>query len=253
MASKTFPSQHRTTSTCLKERCCDCLPKLRGTYVSHAGYARINGEENILVIVDADSRYTMASLSFLYVPRGTEFLNKTLNAFFKEEGIEHQTSTSYEHALNRMRFDRKTKPHSRLAPPRQMTSDHNSSELGIHDHSNELSSSKLVPKVVPPVDKTATSRQELKLLFQHHITMLSRFIPHAHAQTTKTYYKHQDSRIKKAQELKTKTSANSDIKDNSSEIKLRGRLLASFQYDAKYEHVGQDTDRKVAKMIKTEG
>ncbi|GJX85920.1 hypothetical protein Tco_0336694 [Tanacetum coccineum] len=66
-------------------------------------------------------------------------------------------------------------------------------------------------------------------------------LPHAHAQTTKTYYKHQDSRIKKAQELKTKTSANSDIKDNSSETKLRGRLLASFQDDAKYEHVGQDT------------
>ncbi|GKE83408.1 hypothetical protein Tco_1557150, partial [Tanacetum coccineum] len=53
-----------------------------------------------------------------------------------------------------------------------MTSDHNSSELGIHDHSNEPSSSKLVPKVVPPADKTATSRQELELLFHHHITML---------------------------------------------------------------------------------
>ncbi|GKA38599.1 retrovirus-related pol polyprotein from transposon TNT 1-94 [Tanacetum coccineum] len=66
-------------------------------------------------------------------------------------------------------------------------------------------------------------------------------LPHAHAQSTKTFYKHQDSRIMKAQELKTKTSANSDIKDNSSEIKLRGRLLASFQDDAKYEHVGQDT------------
>ncbi|GKC23069.1 hypothetical protein Tco_1025219, partial [Tanacetum coccineum] len=38
-------------------------------------------------------------------------------------------------------------------------------------------------------------------------------LPHAHAQTTKTYYKHQDSRIKKAQELKTKTSVNSDIQD----------------------------------------
>ncbi|GKA26523.1 hypothetical protein Tco_0712632 [Tanacetum coccineum] len=38
-----------------------------------------------------------------------------------------------------------------------MTSDHNSSELGIHDHSNEPFSSKLVPKVVPPADKTATS------------------------------------------------------------------------------------------------
>ncbi|GJW69222.1 hypothetical protein Tco_0123646 [Tanacetum coccineum] len=41
-----------------------------------------------------------------------------------------------------------------LAPPLHMTSDHNSSELGIHDHNNELSSSKLVPKVVPPADKT---------------------------------------------------------------------------------------------------
>ncbi|GKB40280.1 reverse transcriptase domain-containing protein [Tanacetum coccineum] len=44
----------------------------------------------------------------------------------------------------------------------------------------------------------------------------------------------------KAQELKTKTSANSDINDNSSEIMLRGRLLERFQDDAKYEHVGQD-------------
>ncbi|GKA54214.1 hypothetical protein Tco_0753163 [Tanacetum coccineum] len=41
----------------------------------------------------------------------------------------------------------------------QMTSDHNRSELGIHDHSNEPSSSKLVPKVVPLAVKTATSRQ----------------------------------------------------------------------------------------------
>ncbi|GKG11720.1 hypothetical protein Tco_0345957 [Tanacetum coccineum] len=31
----------------------------------------------------------------------------------------------------------------------QMTSDHNRSDLGIQDHSNEQSSSKLVPKVVP--------------------------------------------------------------------------------------------------------
>ncbi|GJR03993.1 hypothetical protein Tco_0526977 [Tanacetum coccineum] len=43
-----------------------------------------------------------------------------------------------------------------------MTSDHNNSELRIHDHSNEPSSSKLVPKVVPPADKTATLRQEQK-------------------------------------------------------------------------------------------
>nr|GEV32971.1 hypothetical protein [Tanacetum cinerariifolium] len=53
-----------------------------------------------------------------------------------------------------------------------MTSDHNSSELGLHDHSNEQSSSKLVPDVVPPTCKTATTRQTLELLFHHHITML---------------------------------------------------------------------------------
>nr|GEU89431.1 putative ribonuclease H-like domain-containing protein [Tanacetum cinerariifolium] len=58
-------------------------------------------------------------------------------------------------------------------------------------------------------------------------------LPHAHALTKKTYYKHQDSRIKKAQELKTKTSVNSDIKDPSSKTKLRERLLEIFQEDAK--------------------
>ncbi|GJW33179.1 retrovirus-related pol polyprotein from transposon TNT 1-94 [Tanacetum coccineum] len=43
-------------------------------------------------------------------------------------------------------------------------------------------------------------------------SMKSDSIPHAHAQTTKTFYKHQDSRIMKAQELKTKTSVtNSDM------------------------------------------
>ncbi|GKG04042.1 hypothetical protein Tco_0314429, partial [Tanacetum coccineum] len=54
----------------------------------------------------------------------------------------------------------------------QMTSDHNRSELGIQDHSNEQTSSKLVPKVVPLAVKTTTSRQELELLFHHQIEML---------------------------------------------------------------------------------
>ncbi|GJR71021.1 hypothetical protein Tco_0017086 [Tanacetum coccineum] len=39
------------------------------------------------------------------------------------------------------------------------------SDSKIHDHGNEPSSSKLVPKIVPPADKTATSQQELELLF----------------------------------------------------------------------------------------
>ncbi|GKE42114.1 hypothetical protein Tco_1469398 [Tanacetum coccineum] len=66
-------------------------------------------------------------------------------------------------------------------------------------------------------------------------------LPHAHTQSRKTYYKHQVPSIKKAQDLKTKTSAISDIKDPSSETKLQGRFLESFLDDAKYEHVGQDT------------
>ncbi|GJS59822.1 retrovirus-related pol polyprotein from transposon TNT 1-94 [Tanacetum coccineum] len=69
-------------------------------------------------------------------------------------------------------------------------------------------------------------------------------LPHAHAQTTKTYYKHQDSGIKKAQGLKTKTSANSDLPSRYHDYQnndCQGRLLAIFQDDAKYEHVGQDT------------
>nr|GEZ01015.1 hypothetical protein [Tanacetum cinerariifolium] len=47
--------------------------------------------------------------------------------------------------------------------------------------------------------------------------------------------------IKKVQVLKTKTFANSDIKDTLLETKLQWRLLESFKEDAKYEHVGQDT------------
>ncbi|GJT10168.1 hypothetical protein Tco_0857210 [Tanacetum coccineum] len=68
-------------------------------------------------------------------------------------------------------------------------------------------------------------------------------LPHAHAQTTKTYYKHRDSRIMKAQELKTKTFAQTLIyKIFLQRYQVyQGRLLASFQDDAKYEHVGQDT------------
>ncbi|GJS04161.1 retrovirus-related pol polyprotein from transposon TNT 1-94 [Tanacetum coccineum] len=80
--------------------------------------ASINGKKYILVIVDDYSRYTwtlflrskdetpevlkdfltmiqrnlQALVISVCTDRGTVFLNKTLNAFFKEEGIEHQTS-----------------------------------------------------------------------------------------------------------------------------------------------------------------
>ncbi|GKE33842.1 retrovirus-related pol polyprotein from transposon TNT 1-94 [Tanacetum coccineum] len=79
----------------------------------------INRKKYILVIVDDYSRYTwtlfllskdetpevlkdflkmiqrnlQAQLITVRTNRGTEFLNKTHHAYFKEEGIEHQTST----------------------------------------------------------------------------------------------------------------------------------------------------------------
>nr|GEX80108.1 retrovirus-related Pol polyprotein from transposon TNT 1-94 [Tanacetum cinerariifolium] len=82
--------------------------------------ASINGKKYILVIIDDYSRYTwtlflrskdetpevlkdfltmiqrnlQAPMITVRTDKGTEFLNKKLNAFFKEEGIEHQTSTT---------------------------------------------------------------------------------------------------------------------------------------------------------------
>ncbi|GJY16724.1 retrovirus-related pol polyprotein from transposon TNT 1-94 [Tanacetum coccineum] len=82
--------------------------------------ASINGKKYILVIVDDYSRYTwtlflhskdetpevlkdflmmiqrnlQAPVISVRTDRGTEFLNKTLNAFFKERRIEHQLYSS---------------------------------------------------------------------------------------------------------------------------------------------------------------
>ncbi|GKE58673.1 retrovirus-related pol polyprotein from transposon TNT 1-94, partial [Tanacetum coccineum] len=51
------------------------------------------------------------------------------------------------------------------APQLQKTSEHNRSGLGIQDHRNEPSSSKLVPNVSPLADINALSLQELEFLF----------------------------------------------------------------------------------------
>ncbi|GKA05252.1 retrovirus-related pol polyprotein from transposon TNT 1-94, partial [Tanacetum coccineum] len=88
--------------------------------------ASINRKKYILVIIDDYSRYTwtlflrskdetpevlkdflimiqqnvQALVISVRTDRGTYFLNKTLHAFFKEEGIEHQTSTPRSHEQN---------------------------------------------------------------------------------------------------------------------------------------------------------
>nr|GEU34134.1 retrovirus-related Pol polyprotein from transposon TNT 1-94 [Tanacetum cinerariifolium] len=122
-ASKAFSSQLRLHQLAFKERYRDWSTKVE--------VASINGKKYILVIVDDYSRYTwilflrskdempevlrdfltmiqrniQAPVITVRTDRGTEFLNKTLNAFFKEEGIEHQTSTARTPEQNASDYD----------------------------------------------------------------------------------------------------------------------------------------------------
>ncbi|GJV80592.1 ribonuclease H-like domain-containing protein [Tanacetum coccineum] len=124
--------------------------------------ASINGKKYILVIIDDYSRYTwnlflrskdetlevlkdfltmiqrnlQALVISVRTDRGTEFLNKTLNAFFKEQGIEHQTSTPQTPEQNGVASD--------------------------YDNSDPVPQ---LQNVSPSVDTTALSQQELELLF----------------------------------------------------------------------------------------
>nr|GFB04146.1 hypothetical protein [Tanacetum cinerariifolium] len=57
--------------------------------------ASINGKRYVLVIVDDYSRYTWTHfLRIVRTDKGTEFLNKTLHAYFASKGILHQTSVA---------------------------------------------------------------------------------------------------------------------------------------------------------------
>ncbi|GKA46138.1 retrovirus-related pol polyprotein from transposon TNT 1-94 [Tanacetum coccineum] len=68
------------------------LPNLKYTWIL---LLRSKGEtpEVLKDFLTMIQRNLQAPVISVRTDRGTEFLNKTLNAFFKEEGIEHQTST----------------------------------------------------------------------------------------------------------------------------------------------------------------
>ncbi|GJX57109.1 retrovirus-related pol polyprotein from transposon TNT 1-94 [Tanacetum coccineum] len=83
---KDFLNLNLTTSTAFtKKDVCDCLPKLK--------YVKDETPEVLKDFLTMIQRNLQAPVISVRTDRGTEFLNKTLNAFFKEEGIEHQTST----------------------------------------------------------------------------------------------------------------------------------------------------------------
>ncbi|GKB02480.1 hypothetical protein Tco_0830569 [Tanacetum coccineum] len=101
-----------------------------------------NGQKQQRIDLNADALYNAKQENLRVWPRSSMFKRRLIAAdqasVFMAMTFEQRSSSLVLH---------------------QMTSDHNRSELGIHDHSNEPSSSKLVPKVVPLAVKTATSRK----------------------------------------------------------------------------------------------
>ncbi|GKB41484.1 retrovirus-related pol polyprotein from transposon TNT 1-94 [Tanacetum coccineum] len=86
-------------------------------------------------------------------PIGTKFLNKTLHAYFKEEGIEHQTSTPRTPEQNSV-VKRRNRTLVEAARTMLLTS-----KLPLFFWAE------LVPNVSPPTDTNTLSLQELEFLF----------------------------------------------------------------------------------------
>ncbi|GJS92594.1 ribonuclease H-like domain-containing protein [Tanacetum coccineum] len=156
--------------------------------------ASINGKKYILVIVEDYSRYTwtlflrskdeipevlkdfltmiqrnlQAPVIFVRTDRGTEFLNKTLNAFFKEEGIEHQTSTPRTPEQND-KMKEKGDPYILIKEMTETSVANDTSGLVLQRQKvSDYDNSDPVPQpqnVSPSADTTVPSQQELDLLF----------------------------------------------------------------------------------------
>ncbi|GJQ90097.1 hypothetical protein Tco_0001236 [Tanacetum coccineum] len=144
-----------------------------------------NGQKQQRIDLNADALYNEKQENLKVWPRSSTFLNKEVQALFlsvkwrllkitlQAPPRSSTTKTFKQRSSSLGLHYTMTSVHiSSGLILHQITSDHNHSELRIHDHSNEPSSSKLVPKVIHLAVKTATSRQELELLFHHHIAML---------------------------------------------------------------------------------
>ncbi|GKF21782.1 retrovirus-related pol polyprotein from transposon TNT 1-94, partial [Tanacetum coccineum] len=125
--------------------------------------ASINGKKYILVIVDDYSRYTWTLFlrSKDETPEVLKDQIKPRSSWQRRLITADQASVFMAKTNDKWRLLKITlqapflnvqktfEQRSSSLVLHQMTSDHNRSELRIHDHSNEQSSSKLVPKVVP--------------------------------------------------------------------------------------------------------
>nr|GEZ07368.1 retrovirus-related Pol polyprotein from transposon TNT 1-94 [Tanacetum cinerariifolium] len=90
MASKAFSSQLRLHQLAFKEGYRDWPIKVETLFL----HSKDETPEVLKDFLTMIQKKLQALVVTVRTDRGTEFLNKTLNAFFKEEGIEHQTSTA---------------------------------------------------------------------------------------------------------------------------------------------------------------
>ncbi|GJW89299.1 hypothetical protein Tco_0164639 [Tanacetum coccineum] len=78
-----------------------------------------------------------------------EYLSKSRSQSMKEQAYNEDKDQEHSSLNDKSNLTDLMKESDQASVFMAMTSDHNRSELGIQDHSNEQSSSKLVPKVVP--------------------------------------------------------------------------------------------------------
>nr|GEX63500.1 integrase, catalytic region, zinc finger, CCHC-type, peptidase aspartic, catalytic [Tanacetum cinerariifolium] len=119
--------------------------------------ASINGKRYVLVIVDDYSRYT-----WVYFLRTKDEMPENDREDIGKLGAKGDIGFFIGYSANFVAYSVYNRRTKNIIETMNVT---------LHDHNNEQSSSKLVPDVVPPADKTDTSRQELELLFHHLITM----------------------------------------------------------------------------------
>nr|GEZ88348.1 hypothetical protein [Tanacetum cinerariifolium] len=200
---KSFPT--KTTSSSKRQ-----LQLLHMDLCSPMQVESINGRKYVLVIVDDYSRYTwthflrskdetpevlidflrlvqrglQAQVRIVLTEQGTEFLNKTLHAYFASEGINHQTSVARtpETALLKDRTSRAYRVvnkrtrvivetiHVNFDELPQMASDYVSSDPALQCQKTALKHDSLSPgpqsqENIPQVAEIVTTSNELDLLY----------------------------------------------------------------------------------------
>nr|GEV73762.1 alpha/beta hydrolases superfamily protein [Tanacetum cinerariifolium] len=118
---------------------------------------RRSGNENMLSLVILILRSILTDLQETSKGNGGKYEHANPVSLKAQDGGDHMTmNRDYACLVAEKTNISETRASRNSIMIKAMNSDHNSLELRIHDHNNKPSSLKLVSKVVPPSDKTAT-------------------------------------------------------------------------------------------------